>query len=415
MRREIGEQAGAPVGATLAIEAESAAPATPRTAPARLGYVDSLRALAALYVVASHSMLEIWPKVLPSGMAGALARPLFYGHQAVSVFIVLSGFSLMLPVARNGNRLPSGAWGFYWRRARRILPPYYLAMGLSLLLIWLFIGHKTGSIWDATLPVTGQAVMEHLLLIQDFSTTNPATINFVFWSIAMECQIYLLFPALVALWRRYPPLFTMPLVAALSLVLMFALVPTWIGHVPGYAAVAFAPQYIGLFAMGMFAASVYTAQSPRWERLRAGYLWDAVALACFALLVWAIPGEHIYILDPLTGLMTVGLLLAASRLGRFNPIRAALEWRPLAWIGGFAYSVYLIHAPLIQLIWQYGLHPLGLSDQPAFFALLLIGGPLIVAASRLFWYGCERPFLNTRPSGARPGALAWRNTTRASG
>ena len=73
-----------------------------------------------------------------------------------------------------------------------------------------------------------------------------------------------------------------------------------------------------------------------------------------------------------------------------------LVWRPLVWIGGFSYSVYLIHAPLIQLLWQYGVHPLGWSGLPAFFALLLLGLPLIVAASWLFWYGCERPFLNTR-------------------
>jgi peptidoglycan/LPS O-acetylase OafA/YrhL len=392
VRQERGSQASAVVEAT---------PPTSTTvsAPARLGFVDSLRALAALYVMASHIMLEIWPRALPSGLAGALAAPLFYGHQAVSVFIVLSGFSLMLPVARNHNRLPWGVWGFYWRRAKRILPPYYFAMGLALLLIWLFIGRKTGTPWDSTLPVTGQTVIEHILLIQDLSHLNPARINHVFWSIAMECQIYLLFPALVLLWRRYPPLFAMPLATLASFALMFALVPTWVGQTPGYAAVAFAPQYIGLFAMGMFAASLHTVPSPRWGSLRDRYLWDVVAVVCFGLLVVALPGERIYILDPLTGLMTVGVLLAASRPG-VNPIRTALEWRPLVWIGGFSYSLYLIHAPLVQLIWQYSLHLWGVHGLLAFLALLLVGGPLIVAASWVFWYFCERPFLNSRPTGA---------------
>ncbi len=376
----------------------STEPAMPHTPTLRLGYVDGLRALAALYIMCSHIMAVVWTRTYPSGLMGALVAPLFYGHQAVSVFIVLSGFSLMLPVARNGNRLPWGVWGFYGRRARRILPPYYLAMGLSLLLIWLFIGQRTGTRWDDSLPVTGLGILEHLFLTQDFSAANHVTINFVFWSIAMECQIYLLFPLLTPLWRRYHPVFAVSLVFLLSLMLYIALVPTWIGHLPGYAVVSFAPQYIGLFAMGMFAASVYVTPSQNWARLRDRYVWDALGLGGLALLALTVNNKPISIIDTITGLMTVGLLLAASRSNRFNPIHAALNWRPLVWVGGFSYSVYLIHAPLIQLLWQYLFRPLGLGSAATFLLLLFIGGPLIVAASWLFWYCCERPFLNTRPT-----------------
>ena len=62
MRQEIGDQTGAPAGVTLAIEAAPAELATPRKAPPRLAYVDGLRALAALEVVASHVVIEIWRK-----------------------------------------------------------------------------------------------------------------------------------------------------------------------------------------------------------------------------------------------------------------------------------------------------------------------------------------------------------------
>lgn len=393
MLHERGSEAGVTVDPPVD---GSPAPVTQRKPSLRLGYVDGLRALAALEVVAEHTLGEIWPGVVPPSVAGALVQPFGFGHAAVSVFITLSGFSLMLPVARNGNRLPWGVWGFYWRRAHRILPPYYLAMSLALLLTWLFIGQMTGSHWDVSLPVTGQGILEHLFLLQDFSAANHATINYVFWSIALECQIYLLFPALVLFWRRYHPLFTALIVVALSLTLMNALVPTWIGHLPGYGIYSFAPQYIGLFAMGMFAASVYTTPTSRWNHLRDWYFWDVLGLGCFTLEVLMVSSQPVFILDTATGLGTVGLLLAASRPGRFNPIRVALEWRPLVWIGGFSYSLYLIHAPLLQLLWQYALRPLGLGDLPTYLALLLLGLPLIVAASWVFWYFCERPFLNTR-------------------
>lgn len=384
------------VGGVAIAAAPHPSPAT-GAAPARLGYVDGLRALAALYVVIFHIGFEVWGRYgAPTGVVRLLALPFASGHLAVSVFIVLSGFSLMLPVARKGYHLPWGAWGFYWRRARRILPPYYFAIGLSLLLAWLFIGQPTGTIWDASLHATWRDALQHLLLANDFALDGGQKINYVFWSVALECQIYLLFPALTLLWRRYPPLFSMLLVVALSLVLAFALAPTWIGALPGYLNDEFAPQYIGLFGMGMFAASIYTTPSPRWIRLRNWRLWETLALGCALVVILLIYRLPIYATDLFVGAGSVGLLLAASRPGWLNLIRAALEWRPLVWIGGISYSVYLIHAPLIQVIWQYALRPLGWNDLATYLALTLAGIPLIVLASWGFWYCCERPFLNSR-------------------
>lgn len=411
MREEMAQGRG--ISASLAVAtAPRSSAAVSSAAPARLGYVDGLRALAALYVVVSHMVSEVWQyNDPPAGLPSLLARPFSYGHYAVSVFIVLSGFSLMLPVARRGNRLPWGVWGFYWRRARRILPPYYLAMALSLLLIWLLIGQKTGTHWDVSLPVTGRSIVAHLLLTQNLSATDSTTINHAFWSVAMECQIYLFFPAFVLLWRRYSPLFATLALVGLSLALLFWLTLTWVGRLPYYAGFTFVPQYFGLFAIGMCAASVYTAPTPRVQRLSDRRVWEIAALVCFATLALTIDVWPIYILDLLTAIGAVGLLLAAARPGKRNPVRAILAWRPLVWIGGFSYSVYLIHAPLVQLLWQYGLRPLGfgLGALPTYLALFITGVPLIVAAAWGFWWVAERPFLNSKPLGWRGiGASAGR-------
>lgn len=90
-------------------------------APVRLDYLDGLRALAALYVVLHHAWLTIWSAEYykqPVGVLAALTGWLAYGHFAVSAFIVISGFSLMLPVARGGV-LKGGARRFFKKRARR--------------------------------------------------------------------------------------------------------------------------------------------------------------------------------------------------------------------------------------------------------------------------------------------------------
>src|SRR5262245_54437637 len=91
----------------------------------RLAFLDGLRGLAALYVVLHHAALEVSGGSFSRG--SNLVRGLLrHGHFAVAVFIVLSGYCLMRPVAGDPlGRLRGGMWGYLGRRARRILPPYF--------------------------------------------------------------------------------------------------------------------------------------------------------------------------------------------------------------------------------------------------------------------------------------------------
>ncbi len=88
----------------------------------------------------------------------------------------------------------------------------------------------------------------------------------------------------------------------------------------------------------------------------------------------------------------MSLLIAASKNDR-NKIRKFLSWQPLVFIGTFAYSIYLIHAPIIQLTWQYIFHPLHLGSRTTFLLLIIFGAPLILALSYLFFLVFERPFM----------------------
>src|SRR5260221_14573530 len=98
----------------------------------RFHYLDGIRALAALYVVLYHAT------TVKTTDQSALPQPLRFivailreGHFGVVVFIVLSGFSLMLPIARAGStELVDGFRRYLRRPARRIMPPYYVALAL---------------------------------------------------------------------------------------------------------------------------------------------------------------------------------------------------------------------------------------------------------------------------------------------
>jgi peptidoglycan/LPS O-acetylase OafA/YrhL len=120
-------------------------PVSAKEAPRlRLEFLDGLRGLAALYVVFHHVSLfspsSPNPSILLHVFIKLYTHVLAFGHQAVVVFIVLSGYVLMLPVARTQDgHMPKGVWDYFKRRARRILPPYYAALILSFLLR-LFLG-----------------------------------------------------------------------------------------------------------------------------------------------------------------------------------------------------------------------------------------------------------------------------------
>ena len=72
----------------------------------RLLFLDGLRGLSATYVVLFHAHWQIDWGYQPAplrGVAAWVSACLNHGHAAVAIFIVLSGYSLMLPVARSGG------------------------------------------------------------------------------------------------------------------------------------------------------------------------------------------------------------------------------------------------------------------------------------------------------------------------
>ena len=79
--------------------------------------------------------------------------------------------------------------------------------------------------------------------------------------------------------------------------------------------------------------------------------------------------------------------------------------RPLAFLGTFSYSIYLIHAPLLQVLWQYAFRPLQSHPVLMLGALVFLGLPIIGAASYGFFLLCERPFLTKRRAPAGKTAI----------
>ncbi len=236
----------------------------------KLAFLNGLRGLAALYVLLYH--LYYAPKGLSPVLVHALSW-LRFGHYAVAVFIVLSGYCLMLPVVRSEDgRLRGGMWNYLKRRAIRILPPYYAALALSLALILLShrsthaLGIQTNDTFFQASMAPG-SLISHLLLLHSWNKNWIETIDGPMWSVSIEWQIYFLFPLLLLpLWRRFGSL------AAIAAGLLVGVVP-YLVLPKGQNFEWACPWYTGLFAMGMAGAVVGFSTNPRLMRLHQRLPW----------------------------------------------------------------------------------------------------------------------------------------------
>jgi len=155
-------------------------------------YIDLLRGLAILGVIAVHSQQQI-PTLFQ------LTSSIFnYGQLGVQLFFVASALTLCLSMSERKEATPKN---FYIRRFFRIAPLYYF--GVALYFLWRLSKeyYMTNEInIPAEYDVIG--VIENLLFLHGF---HPKNFNFVVpggWSIATEMAFYAIFPILFSIQSK---------------------------------------------------------------------------------------------------------------------------------------------------------------------------------------------------------------------
>jgi peptidoglycan/LPS O-acetylase OafA/YrhL len=349
----------------------------------RLAGLDGLRGLAALFVVLHHCWLLSFPG-FPVNDAPGWTGWLLYGHFAVVVFIVLSGFSLAVSPARSGWRL-GGIATFFNRRAWRILPPYWAALLFSLVIAWAVIPQPGQQ------APTGRSVVIYGLLLQDvFGSPSP---NGALWSIAVEAQLYLVFPLMLLVLRKAGAAVMLGAVT-LVVVAVGALAPA----VPAVdLLMRLTPQFAALFAMGAVCAGIVRAEE-RTSRL--AWHWFAAAAAAPVLLLIVVAGPawvvaNFFWVDLAIG-PAAGLLLTGIATGRPVWLVRLLDTRPIRRLGSFSYSLYLIHSPLVVMLNRLVVAPRAQPGMPTFLLTLALAVPVSVGAAWLFASVFELPFQRHR-------------------
>ncbi len=354
----------------------------------RVAGLDGLRGLAALFVVVNHVFLRAFPGS-PVDHAPFWAGWFIYGRFAVVVFIVLSGFSLALSPARHGWRLDHVS-RFARRRARRILPAYWAALAFSLAVAWLVVPQPGYGV-----PGAKSVVVNGLLVQNLVAAPSP---NRAFWSMAVEAQLYILFPLLLLMVRRRGAIL---MVATVTLVV--AAVGIFGPHISRLDTfvVQSPPELAALFALGILTAGIVGAGQARrswpWAGLALAAAVPVLATIWWQGSVWTL--DHLFWVDLALG-PAIACLLAALATGRPAPLLRLLDARPMRNLGSSSYSLYLTHAPIVVIVYDRIVAGRVHRGVPAFIVTLAIALPLTIVFARIFAAVFEAPFRRRRHSNA---------------
>jgi peptidoglycan/LPS O-acetylase OafA/YrhL len=364
----------------------------------RLNYLHGIRGLAALYVVLFHIRLDYQSMLSAAGVKDLplwISIPfgmLSEGHAAVVIFILLSGYCLMLPVIKSADKqLRGGFWGYLKRRAWRIIPPYYATIFLSLLVtasIPVMMSPDTGWHWNSGQPSFNlDVVLSHLFLVHNIRPEWMFKLNPPLWSVGLEWQIYLLFPVLLLpVWRRFGVVALLAAAFGLSVVLN--------GMLPFSG-------LITLFALGMLGAIVGFSQEEAFVKLRKKLPWSQLSLFFFLgfVALAAFRNDAGIVKDLLIGISTLCLIISYTRRlteerGTPSPsLLRLLESKSAFTLGLFSYSLYLTHAPVLAL-YELALNNLPLSIVEKGFFLFTVGPVLVVSMAYGFHVLFERHFMS---------------------
>ena len=351
-----------------------------RLAHRRLAFLDGIRGFAAIFVMLHHVHAELSRQGDLSPLLERATCWLQIGHYPVAVFIVLSGFSLMLSVLSSPTLQISGGFKQYlFRRARRILPTYYIVLLATILLGFTWPAYRSSDpiSWPTGMGIG--AILSHVALIHNLNSSWCFAVNPPTWSIATEFQIYLLFPTfLLPMFRRFGGLFTI-VIGSLSGIAINQFCGSNIGWT--------CPWYIGLFAMGMTAAMV-TREIKDATSLKNNARWYATGAVVLFVGIMAqinIRPDLIILADFLTGGCTA-MFLCWCALNRFavkQPVIVRpLESRTAHFLGEISYPLYLVHYPVIAAT-SYWIHSLALPGSANCGLVTIIATALSVCIARL--------------------------------
>ena len=320
--------------------------------PPRNGALDGLRAIAALSVFGFHAWLYTLSDVRVAAARPTLANELFAELRiGLVLFFVLTGFLLYRAWVRSAlTGRPAAATATYAvHRFGRIVPAYWLAIVGSALLLYPLTGSP-----GVNLPPVDLLPL-YFVFAQNFSPQTLLRLNPPMWTLAVEATYYVVLPLFGWLAVRSGSSRGRQLLVP-TLLLVFGVVFNYFLAQQAAAPLGWSKSLLAMlpyFAAGMLAAVLIEARVPSARAARL-LLAAGVLLVAADLFIHLEAFEIVRVIRDLPAALGFALIVATAAA---RP-PAALEWRPLVWVGAVSYGLYLWHVPVLLVLRANGLLPL---------------------------------------------------------
>jgi peptidoglycan/LPS O-acetylase OafA/YrhL len=327
----------------------------------RIVELDVLRALAAINLVLFHFTHVYSVKY---GYSTDLGFEFAYGKYGVSMFFMLSGFVNALTILR--KRQPRE---FVASRIIRIIPSYYLVIGMNLVLLTMLPMSGFYEMYSAEQVVANLTILPNLF---GQSCMEPVT-----WTLQIEILFYGLILFMFISGALRDPLKMIFWYLSLCMVGIWSIEYLAVngGNESVIALLSFLRQllildYMPLFFMGMLAHQI-------WKQ-NGNLKWNLIGI-CLSGIVFHIIDRHDY--NPVATVLMVGILFL-SAYGKLPFLRL----KPLVFVSTISYSLYLLHNNL-GCAFIYQMEQLGLSPMTS----LVIGIVFVTIVSTVVTFWIERP------------------------
>lgn len=375
---------------------DSAHGAAATSTAARFPPLDGLRGVAILLVLVHHC----WFTTDGSALGRLLAPLIDAGWIGVNLFFVLSGF-LITGILLESKGQPSYYRTFYMRRVLRIFPLYYTVLLVHATLV----GFWTRRFADGTLMYR-PAAWPVWMFLTNWPDALPVGVLtgalMPLWSLAVEEQVYLVLPAVIAAFDRRWLLRGFVAVLPLALVWRVAIL---CGLAPAATAYAGTLSCLDAFAAGGVGALLTRGVMDRYRLHRLACVAAAGASLC--LTAMATRQGHFYVWRDMYGILSVGLTLLSLAFGALivacvtaEPgwgLNRFLSSRVLRSFGRLSFALYLLHMPIFGVVRPNLVLRLGSAIPSSSFAMsvqaFLVTLAVTYLCARLSWRFIESPAL----------------------
>lgn len=310
---------------------------------ANLSFLDGIRGLAAFYVLVHHARLLLTQPYYE----GFLKHPEKYdilnkllayffacfkfGHHAVLIFFVLSGFVIHLKQANNRSKFFSVP-SFYKKRIVRVYPVLItsiLVTYLAAIIVYFITGNHLPGLNVFNL-------VQNLLLLPGLNIFGN---NYPMWSLQHEWFFYLVYPLLLFLSKKNQ-IYSFVIVVTLNVLYTFGIKSSIIGE---------ASMTLLYWWVGTILAELYVRNKLNDHALYIG-------LAIFVLNTFITNSNLNNISFCISIAMIIGYLI------KNNTSFFARSLMRIKFLGDCSFSIYLLHFPILALIkeayvFKYGLLP----------------------------------------------------------